>query len=89
MTPDVQDVVEVAHRMLWTTFLIAMPVLLTALLVGVLISLVQTVTGVQEMTITFVPKLFAVLVSLAVSLPWMSSVLMEFTRNLWSLMSSL
>ncbi len=89
MTPDVQDVVAVAHRMLWTTFLIAMPVLLTALLVGVLISLVQTVTGVQEMTITFVPKLFAVLVSLAVSLPWMSSVLMEFTRNLWSLMSSL
>jgi len=89
MTPNVQDVVDVAYEMLWVTFLLSMPVLLTALIVGVLISLVQTVTGVQEMTLAFVPKLMAVLLALAVALPWMNSILMEYTRNLWALMSSL
>ncbi len=89
MTPSVQDIIEIAHQMLWITFLLSMPVLLTAMIVGLMISLVQTVTGVQEMTITFVPKLMAVLATLAIALPWMNSMLLEYTRNLWSLMSSM
>ena len=86
---DVQDVIDVANRMLWTMFLISMPILLTALIVGVLISLVQTVTGVQEMTITFVPKLIAVMLAIAIALPWMNTVLMEFTYEVWSKMGGL
>lgn len=86
--PDMQDIINVANNMLWVTFLLAMPVLLTALVVGVLISLVQTVTGVQEMTITFVPKLAAVMLSIAIALPWMIRMLTEYTIELWGLMGS-
>ena len=87
MIPSVQDVSDVANHMLWVTFLLSMPILMTALVVGVLISLVQTITGVQEMTITFVPKLAAVFVAMAVALPWMNSLMMEFTKDMLVLMS--
>lgn len=80
----VQDVIDLSHQMLWTAFLLSMPVLMTALVVGVLISLVQTVTGVQEMTITFVPKLIMVLVVMAVAMPWMITVITEFTHEAWA-----
>lgn len=80
MTPE--DISFLANRMLWTAFLLSMPLLLTALLVGVLISIVQTVTGVQEMTLTFVPKMTAVIVALVVFLPWMSTVLVAYTREI-------
>jgi flagellar biosynthetic protein FliQ len=82
-----QDVMDIANQMLWVTVLLSAPVLLTALVVGVVISLVQTVTGVQEMTITFVPKMLAVLVALAAALPWMSSVMIEYTESVMALMS--
>lgn len=86
---SVQDVVDLSHQMLWTSFLLSMPVLLTALVVGVLISLLQTVTGVQEMTITFVPKLIAVLIVVALSMPWMIAVLSEFTYESWARLGDL
>lgn len=89
MAPNVSDVIDIAHRMLWVTVLLSMPVLLTALVVGVFISLIQTVTGVQEMTLTFVPKLIAVMATVAFALPWMNNILLEYTRELWSLMSGL
>jgi flagellar biosynthetic protein FliQ len=76
------DVMELARLMLWTAFLISAPLLLTALVVGVSVSLVQTVTGVQEMTLTFVPKITAVLVALIVFLPWMAAVLSTFTKEI-------
>ncbi len=87
MAPGMQDVMDIANQMLWVTVLLSAPVLLTALVVGVVISLVQTVTGVQEMTITFVPKMLAVLVALAAALPWMSSVMIEYTESVMALMS--
>jgi flagellar biosynthetic protein FliQ len=80
---EAQEVIAVANRMLWTAFLLSMPLLLTALTVGVLVSLVQTVTGVQEMTLTFVPKIISVLVALVVFLPWMASVLTTFTQEVF------
>mgnify|MGYP006301805107 CR=1 FL=1 len=86
---EVQDVLDVANEMLWVTFLLSMPVLLTALVVGVLISLLQTVTGVQEMTITFVPKLLAVLVAVSISLPWSIAMMIDYTQELWSLLGGL
>lgn len=83
MQPNVGDIVDIANRMLFMTALLSMPVLLTALGVGVLISLFQTVTGVQEMTITFVPKLLMVLLVIAVTLPWSIEMLSEYTLDLW------
>lgn len=89
MIPDVDSIIDVSRKMLWMTFLLSMPVLLTALAIGVLISLVQTVTGVQEMTITFVPKLLAVMTVVALVMPWAIRSMTSYTRDLWHLMSSL
>ncbi len=82
-----QDVVDVANQVLWMTVLLSMPTLLVSLVIGVLISLVQTMTGVQEMTLTFVPKLLAVFLVMAVSLPWTLNILGDYTREVFALMA--
>lgn len=66
------------------TLLVAAPVLLVGLVVGVLISLFQAVTQVQEMTLVFVPKIIACLIALLAALPWMINILVSFTQNLFS-----
>jgi flagellar biosynthetic protein FliQ len=88
MVPDVQDVIDVAHQMLWVCLLLSLPTLLTALVVGVTISLVQTVTSIQEMTLTFVPKLVAVVVVVALTLPWIIDVVSEYFEETLRMFSS-
>ena len=88
MIPELQDIFDVAQQMLWVMVLLSMPTLVTALVVGVGISLLQTVTGVQEMTLTFVPKLVMVVVVLALTLPWCCSEMMNYTEGLFQLFSS-
>lgn len=78
MIPDVQDVIDVAHEMLWMCLVLSMPTLLTALVVGVSVSLMQTVTSIQEQTLTFVPKLAAVLAVVALALPWIIDMMSEY-----------
>jgi len=56
--------------------------LAAALIVGVLISLFQSVTQIQEMTLTFVPKIIAVFLTLAISAPWLAETMVTFTRRL-------
>ncbi len=89
MIPTVQGIIDIAQQTLFTAVLLSMPVLLTSLVVGVFISLIQTVTSVQEMTITFVPKLMAVMGVTLLAMSWMIQVLVEYTENLWSHMSLL
>lgn len=89
MIPTVQGVIDIAQQTLFTAVLLSMPVLLTSLVVGVFISLIQTVTSVQEMTITFVPKLMAVMGVTLLALSWMIQILVEYTENLWAHMSLL
>ncbi len=88
MMPDVQDVIDVALQMLWMCLLMSMPTLLTALIVGVVVSLVQTVTSIQEMTLTFVPKLAAVVGVLALSLPWLIDMMTEYFSETLRMFSS-
>lgn len=66
------------------TLMISAPVLLVGLVVGVVISLLQAVTQVQEMTLVFVPKIVACLVVLVAALPWMINLLVSFTHNLFT-----
>lgn len=87
--PTVQTVIDIAERMMLISILLSMPVLLTSLVVGVLISLIQTITSVQEMTITFVPKLCAVMAVTLLAMPWMITLMSEYTEDLWSTMSVL
>ena len=62
--------------------MLAAPMLLTGLVVGLLVSIFQTATSINEMTMTFVPKMLAVGVAILLFFPWMLQLLTDFTRNL-------
>jgi len=68
----------------WTGLLICLPVLGLVMAVGLLISVLQVVTMVQEMTLTFVPKLVVAAVTLVVFGPWMLRTLVQYCIRLWS-----
>jgi flagellar biosynthetic protein FliQ len=80
MTPDA--VVGIMAEAIKITMLISAPVLLVGLVIGVLISLIQAVTQIQEVTLVFVPKIIAVMVVLVAALPWMINVMISYTHNL-------
>ncbi len=81
MTPE--HFVELAMRTLNTAILLAAPPLLVGLVVGVLVSIFQAVTQMQEQTLVLVPKILAIVLVLLVCLPWMLQVLMSFTTTLF------
>lgn len=66
------EVLDVARDAIYTLIIVASPVMLVGLVVGVVISLLQAVTQIQEMTIAFVPKILAIFISLLVALPFMA-----------------
>ncbi|PCK06932.1 MAG: hypothetical protein COA42_16910 [Alteromonadaceae bacterium] len=74
--------------MLITASKIAAPVLFTSLSVGVLISILQVATQIQEMTLTFVPKIIAAVAVLLIAGSWMLGTLSQFTRDLFMLAST-
>ena len=80
MTPE--TVITVGQQALWVTMLIAAPLLLSALGVGLLIGMFQAATQINEMTLSFIPKLLVLVVALIVAGPWMLAVIMNFTRQL-------
>jgi flagellar biosynthetic protein FliQ len=81
---SVDFIVGIMAETIRVALMIAAPVLLVGLVVGVLISLLQAVTQVQEMTLVFVPKIVASLVVLVAALPWMINLLVSFTHHLFS-----
>jgi len=80
MTP--QTVLTLAQQALWITALGSAPLLLTALAVGLVVSIFQAATQINEMTLSFIPKLLAMAAVLALTGPWMLRSLVEYTRNL-------
>ncbi|MEN8128930.1 MAG: flagellar biosynthesis protein FliQ [Pseudomonadota bacterium] len=81
MTPDV--VIEIGQEALKITAMLAAPVLLTALGVGLVIGMLQAATQIQEMTMSFIPKLLGIAIALAVSGIWMLQLIMDFTERLY------
>ena len=78
-----QDIlIEALRQMLWITLLLSLPVLLVALVVGVLIGLVQAVTSVQEQTLSFVPKIIATVAVLVLLGAWMTRLLVSYTEEI-------
>ena len=65
-----------------TTIILAAPMLLAGLITGLVISIFQAATSINEMTMTFIPKMLAVAVALLVAFPWMLQVLIDFLQNL-------
>ena len=80
MSPEA--VTTLAQQAMWTMFLVSAPILGVALVVGLLISLVQAATQLNEMTLSFVPKAIAIGLALVLVGPWMLHVLMDFTTRL-------
>ncbi len=76
------DVMEVSREAVIVMLKVASPVLLIALVVGLIISLFQALTQMQEMTLTFVPKIMVMFLSLILFMPFMLGVLIAFTQGL-------
>lgn len=81
MTPEM--VLDVGREALYLTMLLAGPLLLSALCVGLLIGVFQAATQIQEMTLSFIPKLIALVFALLFAGPWMLRMLVEFTERLF------
>lgn len=81
MTPE--TILTLGQRALELAILVAAPLLLTGLTVGVLVSLFQAATQINEMTLTFVPKLLAVAAVLLLAGQWMLGLLIDFTQTLF------
>lgn len=80
MTTDL--VIGIGQQALIVTAMIAAPLLLSALAVGLLIGMLQAATQINEMTLSFIPKLFVLVVAIWMAGPWMLGVLMDFTLRL-------
>lgn len=80
MTPE--TVMSIGTRALEMTLLLAAPLLLVALAVGLIVGIFQAATQINEMTLSFIPKLLAIGATLAIAGPWMLKVLVSYTREL-------
>lgn len=81
---EVQEAIDLGRHALWISLLIGSPVLTAGLLVGLLIGLLQALTQIQEQTIAFVPKIVAMVVVLSLTLPWLLTELVDYSRDLIS-----
>jgi len=79
-----QDVINIARNTLWVIIETSMPLLLVSMVVGLIISLFQTLTSIQEQTLTFVPKLLAIFVALMIMGSWLLNTIVEYMTQLWS-----
>ncbi|MBN3725156.1 flagellar biosynthesis protein FliQ [Burkholderia sp. Ac-20379] len=80
MTPE--TVMTLAHQAMMIGLLLAAPLLLVALVVGLVVSLFQAATQINETTLSFIPKLLAVVVAMVIAGPWMLSTLVDYTRDI-------
>jgi flagellar biosynthetic protein FliQ len=82
VTPE--NIMDLAHHMLMVTAMIAAPPLLIALIAGLVIGMFQAATQINESTLSFIPKLLLLMLTLFAAGPWMLRVLTEFTRDLYT-----
>ena len=80
MTPE--TVMTMAHQAMQVALMLAAPLLLVALVVGLVVSLFQAATQINESTLSFIPKLIAVFVALVVAGPWMLNLMLDYMRQM-------
>ena len=80
MTPEF--VIGFARQAMELALMMAMPMLGVGLLVGVVVSVIQAATQIQEMTLTFIPKVVSIFIALLIAFPWMLDKMVTYTRNL-------
>ena len=81
MSPD--TVIDLSQKTLYLIALIAAPMLLSALAIGLLIGMFQAATSINEQTLSFIPKLMVLLLSILIAGPWMLNLLVNFSRQLF------
>jgi len=82
-------IIEIATRTLTYTMIIGAPVLLTGLIIGVVLSIIQSVIQIKEMTLTFIPKILAVMIILLLFMPFMINKFIEYFNYIMNIMSGL
>lgn len=81
---NVEDVVTISREALYTICITSAPVLLVSLIVGLIVSIFQTITSIQEQTLTFVPKVLAIFVTLIIAGHWMLNNMTGYMEQLWA-----
>ncbi len=79
-----EAVIDMVSAALYLIVKVSMPLLLVSLVVGLIVSIFQTMTSIQEQTLTFVPKVLSIFVALALMGNWLITSLVEYTTELWS-----
>ena len=79
---DIDLAVDIGREALWVAVKVSFPVLMIGLVVGVIISVLQAATQVQEQTLAFIPKMFVVVATLFLLMPWILGTLVEYTEEL-------
>jgi flagellar biosynthetic protein FliQ len=80
----VETVMNVASDALWTIIITASPLLLISMVVGLVISIFQTITSIQEQTLTFVPKILTIFIGLMIFGSFILNTIVDFMQELWS-----
>ncbi len=80
---DPQSVITLGQQALYVLLMLAMPLLAAALIVGLAVSILQAATQINEMTLSFIPKLLAMIAALVVAGPWMVTVFVDYVRRLF------
>ncbi len=80
-----QFAITIINRAIFIAFIVAAPMLIAGLLIGLFISIIQAVTQINEMTLTFIPKIFVTVLVLIIFLPWMATTLLDFFSYLVSI----
>ena len=78
-------IIEILKQVFYTTFIILLPILGVSLVVGIIISIFQAATSIQEMTLTFVPKIVATAIAIIFLMPWMIDKMVSFTLKIVSM----
>ncbi len=79
---DSQDAIDLGRQAIWLSLLIGAPVLIVGMAVGLLIGLLQALTQIQDQTISFVPKVVAMVLALGLCLPWLIQMMTEYSEDL-------
>jgi len=80
---DTQGVITLAQQALYTAVLLSAPMLVTSLVIGLVVSILQAATQINEMTLTFIPKLLGMIAALVIAGPWMITFFVDFLRRLY------
>ncbi len=83
-----EAVTEITRNMLLTALLVASPVLVTALVVGLFVSIMQAITQIHEMTLTFIPKILSIVTMLLILIPWILQTLVTYAVRNFTTMNS-